>query len=971
VKTFTRILGGSVLIILLGITALFILHPRIPLSALTRPVSSLLTKLTGKEQMISGRYFIVPGAWTTFSIEEGSLLLSGKKDFRLQAAIASAQTTVHLWSLIKRQIKLDGLTVHGTTLDVATGVTEGGSDKKHDVSTTEGFIPFTLKQTGIIDLTKISAKISTKGSKPQISFLLEEGKGGFDEKTPLQFTLRAILDNRRFDLAIQGGSFAGLANLDTKWPISVHMEHKSVVADVHGFVAKDEKGPELTAEFSLSGKHFDDLVSILGRHGSTDQPFALTGKAVLSQEEIQGDFSRVQLGSENLSLSISVKKDHARKPQYACAIQDNHLDVDALKGFFSQKREKDENRSGKPEKIKIDRDDIIFPSSLPIRNLNLDLDVKELVMAGHSAKDVRLKAVMIDGNINNSPFAATFKNADLKGLFSLKTETEIPALSIHYDADSLDIGAFLKDFKLADDIVMRVEKTAADLDTKGRTLGELLANLKFVIHAENGEYIYRERNTEAILPVYLEKTEFAGLPGGKITATVQGRIDKSPIAIDMELVNRLAEAQGSVTNIPVVLDIRVAGTQWKLSGKIPLPFRMEGIVLNSRLNGGNLSSLNELLHIHLPALGPYEIAGDLNIVPEGYSIEGIQVRVGSSKMKGNASINTSARPPEVKIGLKAERIQMDDFSALQSKSSKKTGSALEANKMNDIATGEKKLLTDQKVLDLYNASVELEVNEVLSGKDYLGSGLLKIDQQDGRLQVLPLEIKLPEGTVKVDLSMSPSGNERLYNVHMNIENLDYGFVARHFKPDTDMSGIINLRGELKSVSPDSQGILPNGYGYLDFCIQPKKLRAGVIDLWAVNLFSYLVPFLLPKEGSTIHCAAGRFNLDDGMLRQDDFFIDTSQIRVKGKVEVDFKKETIDAILKPIPKRPQFYSLSTPIEVKGNLSDLKTKIAAGGVAKTIIHLATSSVVVPLQWLTRNKLPEDGTADCRRLMEERKK
>ena len=206
-------------------------------------------------------------------------------------------------------------------------------------------------------------------------------------------------------------------------------------------------------------------------------------------------------------------------------------------------------------------------------------------------------------------------------------------------------------------------------------------------------------------------------------------------------------------------------------------------------------------------------------------------------------------------------------------------------------------------------------------------------------------------------------------MNMRIEDFDYGLLARRYKPETDMSGTITLRASVESTSPDMQGVMANGSGYLDFSVQPRQLRSGVVDLWAVNVFSYLVPFLAPKGESKINCAAGRLNLEDGILVQDELLIDTSKIRVKGTVEVDFKKERIDAILRPIPKRPQFYSLSTPIEINGKFSDLHAGIAPGGVTGTIIRLATSYIVVPLQWIIQNKLPEDGTADCLRLIEER--
>ena len=61
----------------------------------------------------------------------------------------------------------------------------------------------------------------------------------------------------------------------------------------------------------------------------------------------------------------------------------------------------------------------------------------------------------------------------------------------------------------------------------------------------------------------------------------------------------------------------------------------------------------------------------------------------------------------------------------------------------------------------------------------------------------------------------------------------------------------------------------------------KVLRAGIFDLWAVNLFVALLPTLDPKNESVINCAVGRFSLSEGKLKQDQLVIDTSRMRVTG------------------------------------------------------------------------------------------
>jgi hypothetical protein len=103
-------------------------------------------------------------------------------------------------------------------------------------------------------------------------------------------------------------------------------------------------------------------------------------------------------------------------------------------------------------------------------------------------------------------------------------------------------------------------------------------------------------------------------------------------------------------------------------------------------------------------------------------------------------------------------------------------------------------------------------------------------------------------------------------------------------------------------------------------------------------------------------------MENGLMKEEAIVIDTSKIRVRGKANVDFKKRTVHVNLKPTPKRPQFISLATPVEVRGTFSDFGVSPAPGSLIGTVIRIFTAHIVVPIQWIILNKLPEDGNDVC---------
>ncbi len=57
----------------------------------------------------------------------------------------------------------------------------------------------------------------------------------------------------------------------------------------------------------MAGKHLDDLVSIVGVHGSKEQPFSIQGSAELSEGNGHVDLSKAQLGKVNLLLTVRAR----------------------------------------------------------------------------------------------------------------------------------------------------------------------------------------------------------------------------------------------------------------------------------------------------------------------------------------------------------------------------------------------------------------------------------------------------------------------------------------------------------------------------------------------------------------------------------------------------------------------------------------------------------------------------------------
>jgi len=104
---------------------------------------------------------------------------------------------------------------------------------------------------------------------------------------------------------------------------------------------------------------------------------------------------------------------------------------------------------------------------------------------------------------------------------------------------------------------------------------------------------------------------------------------------------------------------------------------------------------------------------------------------------------------------------------------------------------------------------------------------------------------------------------------------------------------------------------------------------------------------------------GRWSMQDGNLTPDVFVIDTTRMRICGKGEVDFNTQKLKLEVAPAPKKPEFFSLATPINVQGDFSDFGLGIAPGGLVGTGIKFVISPIQVTLQAMFDKPIPADGS------------
>ena len=448
-----------------------------------------------------------------------------------------------------------------------------------------------------------------------------------------------------------------------------------------------------------------------------------------------------------------------------------------------------------------------------------------------------------------------------------------------------------------------------------------------------------------------------------------GDVDALPVNISL----RSATAKDlldPLRRVPFELTLAASDSLLSLTGTLDRNMDARDIELQMKASGSRMDKLDRLARIALPPWGPWSVDGRLRVSRQGYALQRMSVTLGSSTLNGEGTLDTSDSVPKLDLRLRSPQIQLDDFklagwSATESPQQAPLDVALDQEALRRKATqasDKVQGVLSRETLRNHQASVSIEVDRVLSGTDALGGGKLHVRPGEGRATIAPVSLQMPGGSANLSLSYEPGERDVLADLMIHAERFDYGVLGRRLKPDSDLSGRFSLNVDVRSRAPKLSEVLSHGSGTLEFAIWPQDMKAGVFDLWAVNLFLALLPTIDPKNESRVNCAIGRFTVSDGKLTQKKLVIDTTKVRVTGNTAIDLAKERLHMRLQPQAKTAQFLSLATPLEVKGSFSDYSIGPNAGDVFETIVRMATSTVWVPIERLFSQKVPEDGSDVC---------
>ena len=611
----------------------------------------------------------------------------------------------------------------------------------------------------------------------------------------------------------------------------------------------------------------------------------------------------------------------------------------------------DLGRGARSRKAKRWQDVVVLPRGLRLPAMDLELSAKRLDLDPAQFEDVRATAQARSGRLERAQVALRAKGGALNGELSADFTGTMPRLDARVAGTSFDARPLLARFGLKVRHA-RVASFEAHATLRGERLRQLVAESTMKIST---------RGLDFAMPGLADERRTLNLRGaadvasakGRLSATVSGTLNGHQFRARSrgpELVALI----GRDERVPVDVTLNAGDSTLEAHGTVATGPTAD---LQLRLSGKRVDQLLALGGLSTSITGAFSLNTRFRLTPQPrYVFDGIDAQIGESRIAGHLVADASAERATVEAKLSSPALRLIDIGGGVAKE------AVDESRRVAQESGEVAWLAP---LRRYDATVDLEAERLFATGEWLGPVRLKARLEGGRLQIDPLEIRSQGGSLvaRGSIDAPRDSNLPMYALHADLKQFNLTPFVHVVQPQAKGgTAILDARAVLTSRGL-GKAIVENLDGTLDMATYGRDVSAGRLSDMGINLLSIVGRTLEPDAQSTVNCVVGVFDLGKGLMRSRALFADTTRMRLIGNLDIDLRSNVLDGALRPFPKNPALFRISTPVDISGTIAAPRVSLATSALPELLLRYSNPyTIFLGTLAETRSSKP-DGSDDCR--------
>ncbi len=801
------------------------------------------------------------------------------------------------------------------------------------------------------------------------------------EKLPLSFhSLQAEINWKETgSLSFEGelldenlSASAGFASIESiqsgnRWPVNIEARGDASQLALAGEagILKDRLDLDVSLKFETA--RFGSLHAWIG--SNPENLLELKGQTSLklSADGFSINNLGVTLGGSDLRGSMIWAGPDSDLPM-TLNFQSNKLDLIELSSLFPEAAEPDQAEKLPWAELFTQSEWLEKWFELP--PVDIDLSVNQIDGFRFDFANAVLHASLRDRQVKDGRLNLRLEDIAIEG--ALDADLRERPWTVAYDSvfSNIDIGRLLAAFDLAANVDAHARRASIQYTSEGHTLKQLVESSRMQSKIEDLHWSFEAGAEDQRHEFNFATLELTTTPSSASTWLASGYINDVPIEAWMKTPS-LRSTFNPAAQLPLTLVISSGDDITMLDAVIDRK-SPAGRHIRLSVSGESLGPENRDLSQLDSPLDDYQFRSDVTIRENELLFSQLQAKVGTSHALGNISIRYEEPNYVFDIDINSPFIETDDLVKWAEgwRTERRLPSEDSRVKNNpEAVSGGTITLISQTVDDFTgnnNFDVSINIDELHSSGHLLGGAQMTLKVDGNEILLNPLKITFTGRKIEASYFRRQVNSGFEYAIDMDIEGLEYGGLLRLLDPDSEAKGELFLDVSLISHPPSAEQAVNHLQGTFDLALFPEDAQAGFLDLWASNLiFALLVAE--GESGKKLNCMVGRFDVVNGVMNSKNTFLDSTEVIIRARGNIDLVNRELDLLIAPQSKREKFLSISTPIAVTGPFSDFSVGVAPGGFLTTMFRWYYGLIYVPWKWLTGERYPADGIATCYKAMD----
>ena len=367
---------------------------------------------------------------------------------------------------------------------------------------------------------------------------------------------------------------------------------------------------------------------------------------------------------------------------------------------------------------------------------------------------------------------------------------------------------------------------------------------------------------------------------------------------------------------PLKLDARAGRLGATAEGSIANPRDLSGVDFQVTLKGGSLADLFDLTGIVLPDTPPFQTQGHLigTLEPERavWAYNDFSGTVGKSDLAGSVTYTSGQPRPQLKGKMQSKLLRLADLGPVVGAQSNKPDKKPRPGKVlpDDPFDTSRWARMD---LDLEYAGQRIERPEAVP----LDSLKVHAVLDNGQLKLAPLDFGVAKGRFTTQVLLNSRAKPMQVSLRGDVQGLHLSALFPKIelmkKSLGSVDGGIALDGRGQSVAQ----ILATANGEARLYVREGVMSSLLLDMAGLNLGSVIVTKLFGQDKEVrLRCAIADVPIRDGVAYMQNVKVNTEEALIEVTGSADMRREQFDIDIDPKAYELKFFSLRTPLEVRG-------------------------------------------------------